>query len=51
MPFPPQVTPQGDQAGRHHQDCPGLRLGQHQDGPHAGTASRHDVRWATLRTC
>ena len=44
--FPPQIFAEGDQAGGHHQDRPRLRLGQHQDHPHAGTASGHDVRWA-----
>ena len=42
--FPPQIFAEGDQAGGHHQDRPGLRLGQHQDRPDAGTASRDDVR-------
>ena len=43
--FPPQISPQGDQAGGHHQDRAGLRLGQHPDHPDAGPASGDDVRW------
>ena len=47
--FPPQIFAEGDQAGGHHQDRAGLRLGQHQDRPDAGTASRDDVRWDKIR--